>query len=98
MHLAEHHHGLTIVRCAGDLGLEELARIAAAAAQARAERRLVVVDLSHVTHLHYAGARLLLEVPGVRTAGASPYVRDLLRAGAGTVEIFRSVLEASGAA
>jgi hypothetical protein len=98
MHLSEHHAGLTIVRCAGDLGLEELARVAATAARARAERRLVVVDLARVTHLHYGGARLLQDVPGLRTAGANRYVRDLLRAGAGTMEIFGSVPEACGAA
>jgi ABC-type transporter Mla MlaB component len=88
MHVALHQNGLTLVRCYGELSLEELARVAAAAARARAEGRMAVVDLGRVTHLHYAGARLLAEVPGLRAAGASRYVRDLLRAGDGEVECF----------
>ena len=98
MHVAQHQNGLTLVRCYGDLSLEELARVAAIAARARAEGRRAVVDLRRVTHLHYAGARLLAEVPGLRAAGASRYVRDLLRAGAGAVDLYRDVGEAFGAA
>jgi ABC-type transporter Mla MlaB component len=98
MHVALHQNGLTLVRCYGELSLEELARVAAAAARARAEGRMAVVDLGRVTHLHYAGARLLADVPGLRAAGASRYVRDLLRAGAGAVDLYRDVGEAFGAA
>jgi ABC-type transporter Mla MlaB component len=98
MHVALHQNALTLIRCYGELSLEELARVAAAAARARADGRMAVVDLGRVTHLHYAGARLLAEVPGLRAAGASRYVRDLLRAGAGSVELYRDVGEAFGAA
>ena len=50
---------------------------------------MVVVDLKRVTHLHYAGAALLKAIPGLRAAGASRYVRDLVHAGgaAGYVEL-----------
>jgi hypothetical protein len=81
MHVLREDSGVTVLRCYGELSLAELATIAAAAARARAARRLVVVDLARVRHLHYAGAPLLREVPGLRLAGASRYVRDLLHAG-----------------
>ncbi len=91
---------VTIIRAAGELGRAELAGIAALARRARRCGRTVVVDLAHVTHLHYAGAALLKEVPGLRAAGASRYVRALVHAGgAGAhVELFRDVEEAVGAA
>ncbi len=87
---------VTIVRAAGDLGRAELAGIALAAARARREGRTVVIDLSAVTHLHYAGAALLRAIPGLRAAGASRYVRDLVHAGgaAGYVELYPDVEEA----
>jgi hypothetical protein len=47
------------------------------------ELSLAVLDLTRVRHLHYAGARLLREVPGLRLAGASRYLRDLVLAGGG---------------
>lgn len=83
MHVHLDQPGVTVLRCFGELSLAELASVAAAAARARADGRLVVVDLSRVRHLHYAGARLLREVPGLRLAGASRYVRDLVHAGGG---------------
>jgi len=83
MHVLREDLGLTVLRCYGELSLAELASVAAAAARARAAGRLVVVDLSRVRHLHFAGARLLREVPGLRLAGASRYVRDLVHAGGG---------------
>jgi hypothetical protein len=96
MHLLESQNRLTLIRCRGELGLEELARIAAAAARARAGGRLVVVDVSCVPHLHYAGASLLKAVPGIRLAGASRYLRDLVRAGGAgaSVEFHAGVEEA----
>ncbi len=58
----------------------------------------MVVDLSRVRHLHYAGARLLREVPGLRLAGASRYLRDLVHAGGGFgVEFHPDVAHALGA-
>jgi hypothetical protein len=88
--------GVTLLRAAGDLGRGELARIAAAAAAAREEGRVVILDLAEVTHLHYAGAALLRNVPGLRAAGASPYVRHLVHAGGagGFVELYPDVEEA----
>ena len=83
MHVLREDSGVTVLRCYGELSLAELASVAAAAARARAGGRLVVIDLSRVHHLHYAGARLLREVPGLRLAGASPYLRDLVHAGGG---------------
>ncbi len=83
MHVLREDTALTVLRCYGELSLAELASVAAAAARARAAGRLVVVDLSRVRHLHFAGARLLREVPGLRLAGASRYVRDLVHAGGG---------------
>jgi len=60
----------------------------------------VVVDLKRVTHLHYAGAALLRAIPGLRAAGASRYIRDLVFAGgaAGHLELYRDVEEAVRAA
>ena len=96
MHLVEDEHALTVIRAYGDLGLDELAHIAAAAARARASGRAVVLDLGRVRHLHYAGARLLGQVPGLKTAGASRYLRDLVCAGGGWghLEFHRDVGEA----
>lgn len=89
-----------IVKAAGDLGRAELAGIAAVASRAWREGRVVVVDLAGVTHLHYAGVALLKSIPGLRAAGASRYVRDLVHAGgaAGYVELYPDVEEAVQAA
>jgi ABC-type transporter Mla MlaB component len=97
---ARDHDHVTLIRGAGELSREELRAIAGIAATARASGRTVVVDLRRVTHLHYAGAALLREVPGLRAAGASRYVRDLVRAGgAGAhVEMFDDVDDATEAA
>ena len=91
---------VTIICGAGELSREELGAIAGIAATARANGRVVVVDLRRVTHLHYAGAALLKAIPGLRAAGASRYVRDLVRAGGagGHVEMFEDVADATGAA
>ncbi len=98
MHVSREEPGVTVLRCHGELGLAELARIAASAARARADGRVAVVDLSRVRHLHYAGAPLLREVPGLRLAGASRYVRDLVHAGGGFgVEFHPDVAHAVGA-
>jgi hypothetical protein len=99
MYEARHGEGVTVIKGAGELGLAELAAIAAVAAEARREGRLAIVDLQQVTHLHYAGAALLKAIPGIRAAGASRYVRDLVRAGAGSyVEFHDDVEEALRAA
>ena len=98
MHVLREMPGVTVLRCYGELSLAELATVAAAAARARASGMLVVVDLSRVRHLHYAGARLLREVPGLRLAGASRYLRDLVHAGGGFgVEFHPDVAHALGA-
>ncbi len=91
---------VTIVTAAGELGRHELEGIARVAARARAAGRTVVVELSRVTHLHYAGAALLKAIPGLRAAGASRYVRDLVHAGGagGYVELYPDVEEAVRAA
>ena len=91
---------VVIIRCEGELPREELAGVAATARLARAKGLMVVVDLKRVTHLHYAGAALLRAIPGLRAAGASRYVRDLVFAGgaAGHVELFGDVEEAVRAA
>jgi hypothetical protein len=81
MYEERHGDGVTVIRGAGELGRSELAGIAALATHARREGRMVVIDLKHVTHLHYAGAALLKAIPGLRAAGASRYVRDLVHAG-----------------
>lgn len=100
MHAVDHQPGITVIRCAGELGLAELARIVAQAARSRADGRLVVLDVALVPHLHFAGARLLRQVEGLRLAGASRYVRNLLRAGGagGFVEFHENVAEAVTAA
>jgi hypothetical protein len=98
MHVLREDSGVTVLRCYGELSLAELASVAAAAARARAGGRLVVIDLARVRHLHYAGARLLREVPGLRLAGASPYLRDLVHAGGGFgVEFHPDLAHALGA-
>jgi ABC-type transporter Mla MlaB component len=78
---------VTILRGEGDLSRAELTAMAAVAARARREGRTVVIDLKRVTHLHYAGAALLATIPGLRAAGASRYVRDLVRAGGAGVQV-----------
>ena len=83
MHVLREETGVTVLHCFGELSLAELASVASASARARARGRLVVIDLSRVRHLHYAGAGLLREVPGLRLAGASRYLRDLVLAGGG---------------
>jgi hypothetical protein len=100
MYEARHGDGVTVVKGMGELGRTELAGIAAVAAEARRQGRMVVIDLQHVTHLHYAGAALLKAIPGLRAAGASRYVRDLVHAGgaAGYVELYPDVEEAVRAA
>jgi len=91
---------VTILRGEGELTRGELVAMAAVAARARREGRMVVVDLKAVTHLHYAGATLLATIPGLRAAGASRYVRDLVHAGGcgGVVEMFDDVEQAVRAA
>jgi len=91
---------VTIIRGVGELSRGELVAIAALAAKARKEGRMVVVDLKSVTHLHYAGATLLKCIPGLRAAGPSRYVRDLVHAGgaAGHVTLYEDVEEAVAAA
>jgi ABC-type transporter Mla MlaB component len=100
MYEARHFEGVTVVRAMGELGRTELEGIARLAAEARRQGRMVVVDLKRVTHLHYAGAALLAAIPGLRAAGASRYVRDLVHAGGGGghVELFPDVEEALRAA
>ncbi len=97
---ARNQDGVTIIRGTGELTREELREIAGIAMRAREGGRMVVVDLKGVTHLHYAGAALLKAVPGLRAAGASRYVRDLVRAGGagGHVAMFQDVDEAVEAA
>jgi len=96
MHLIREEPGVTVVRCFGRLSLLEMSGVAAAAARARAAGQVAVVDLTRVAHLHYQGAKWLRRVPGVRLAGASRYVRDLLCAGGGYgwVEFHADVAEA----
>ena len=91
---------VTVIRGVGELTREELASIATVAAQARALGLTVVIDLKRVTHLHYAGAALLKTIPGLRAAGATRYVRDLVYAGGagGYVEMFTDVEAAIRAA
>jgi ABC-type transporter Mla MlaB component len=97
---ARQHDHVTVIRGLGELSRDELRALAAVAARARAAGRTVVVDLRRVTHLHYAGAALLAAIPGLRAAGASRYVRDLVHAGGagGHVEMFDDVREATEAA
>ncbi len=100
MHQVRRQDDVIIIRCEGELAREELTEVAAEARRARAEACLVVIDLKRVTHLHYAGAALLRAIPGLRAAGASRYVRDLVFAGgaAGHVELYGDVEEAVRAA
>jgi len=72
---------VTVIAGEGELSRDELAELSELARVARRAGHRVVVDLSRVEHLHYAGAALLRTVPGLRAAGASPYVRDLVAAG-----------------
>jgi ABC-type transporter Mla MlaB component len=97
---ARHDDGYTIIRGIGELSRDELAAIASVAARARRDGRTVVIDLKRVTHLHFAGAALLKAIPGLRAAGASRYVRDLVNAGGagGYVELYQDVEEAVRAA
>jgi ABC-type transporter Mla MlaB component len=97
---ARRQDAVTVIRCSGELTKDELSSLAAIARRARDEGRMVVVDLKRVTHLHYAGAALLKAIPGLRAAGASRYVRDLVFAGGGGghVELFDDVTEAVRAA
>jgi ABC-type transporter Mla MlaB component len=91
---------VTVIRGIGELSREELAGVARAAGRARHQGRLVVIDLKRVTHLHYAGATLLKAIPGLRAAGATRYVRDLVCAGGagGHLEMYADVEEAIRAA
>ncbi len=89
-----------LIRGLGELSRAELSAIAGLAWKARADGRMVVIDLALVTHLHYAGATLLKAIPGLRAAGASRYVRDQVYAGgaAGFVELYGDLEEALRAA
>lgn len=100
MYEARQQDEVTVVRGVGELSREELTAIADLARRARCEGRMVVIDLKRVTHLHYAGAALLKAIPGLRAAGASRYVRDLVHAGGagGYVELYGDVEEAVRAA
>ena len=100
MYQVRYEDGVTVVQGAGELSRDELSAIAGLAAGARCQGRMVVIDLERVTHLHYAGAALLKAIPGLRAAGASRYVRDLVYAGGagGFVELFNDVEEALRAA
>jgi ABC-type transporter Mla MlaB component len=100
MYEARNQDEVTVIRCVGELTRDELSAMAGLAQRARREGRMVVVDLKRVTHLHYAGAALLKAIPGLRAAGASRYVRDLVHAGGagGYVELYGDVEEAVRAA
>jgi hypothetical protein len=100
MYEIRHQDAVTVIKGMGELPRAELEGIAATAAEARSCGRMVVIDLKRVTHLHYAGAALLKAIPGLRAAGASRYVRDLVHAGgaAGYLELFHDVEEALRAA
>lgn len=100
MYEAKFAESFVVIRGAGELSRSELAAIAAIAVRARRDGRMVVMDLARVTHLHYAGAALLKAIPGLRAAGASRYVRDLVLAGGagGFVELYGDVEEALQAA
>ena len=100
MYEARHQDGVTIIRGIGELSRAELEAIAGLATTVREGGRMVVVDLKRVTHLHYAGAALLKSIPGLRAAGASRYVRDLVYAGGagGFVELYGNLEEALRAA
>ena len=100
MYEARQQDDVTVIRGLGELTRDELSGIAELARRARREGRVVVIDLKRVTHLHYAGAALLKAIPGLRAAGASRYVRDLVHAGGagGYVELYGDVEEAVRAA
>ncbi len=100
MYEARQQDEVTVIRGVGELSREELSAVADLARRARREGRMVVIDLKRVTHLHYAGAALLKAIPGLRAAGASRYVRDLVHAGGagGYVELYGDVEEAVRAA
>lgn len=100
MYEARQQDEVTVIRGVGELSREELTAIAELARRARLEGRMAVIDLKRVTHLHYAGAALLKAIPGLRAAGASRYVRDLVHAGGagGYVELYGDVEEAVQAA
>ncbi|BDG10314.1 STAS domain-containing protein [Anaeromyxobacter paludicola] len=100
MYEARHQDGVTIIRGIGELSREELEAIARLATVVREGGRMVVIDMKRVTHLHYAGAALLKSIPGLRAAGASRYVRDLVYAGGagGFVELYGNLEEALRAA
>lgn len=99
MHVTSVREHATIIIATGELTLPELAAIAAFASHSRRHGRPAVVDVSGVTHLHYAGARMLKTVRGLRVVGASRYVRDLLWAGdaGATVEFYADVPQALSA-
>jgi hypothetical protein len=92
--------GVVVIRGAGELARDELASIATAAGVARRAGSRVALDLRRVSHLHYAGAAMLREVPGLPAAVASRYVRDLVHAGGagGFVQLFDDVEAALRAA
>jgi ABC-type transporter Mla MlaB component len=96
MYQVRHEGSFTIIRACGDLGRSALAELVELVARCQGGGRVVVVDLSRVTHLHYAGVSLLRSVPGLRAIGASRYVRDLVYAGggAGYVELYPDLEEA----
>jgi hypothetical protein len=96
MYQARHEGGFTIIRAFGELGHSELSELVDLVAYSQEVGRVVVLDLSRVTHLHYAGTCLLRSVPGLRAVGASRYVRDLVYAagGAGYVELYQDMEEA----
>ncbi len=100
MYEARQQDDVTVIRGVGELTRDELSGIAELARRARRGGRVVVIDLKRVTHLHYAGAALLKAIPGLRAAGASRYVRDLVHAGGagGYVELYGDVEEAVRAA
>lgn len=98
MHTTEHQGSTTIIRARGSLSEPEVAAIALDALRERADGFPVIVDVSGVSHVEYAGARRLLNVPEIRVAGASRYVRDLIRAASGVhVEFYPTVEEAQSA-
>jgi hypothetical protein len=92
--------GVVVMRPYGELRRMELERIARDAKALREEGREVVLDLSRVSHLHYAGAAALRAMPGLKVAGASGYVWSLVMAGGagGYVEKYRDLEEAVRAA
>jgi hypothetical protein len=92
--------GVVVIRGAGELARHEVEAMAAAAGDARRSGARVALDLRRVSHLHYAGAAMLREVPGLPAAVASRYVKDLVHAGGagGFVELFDDVEAALRAA